>query len=173
MDNQRNVSIVKDVDGSNIVIINDIRFRGKTWDEWDEIEKYLKQYVGECYEILETSDRVFIGDDFPSEYAGSEYTTHLWKGKKHAKANASQGIPELIMIADSPSIKNNVKEKHLSDAKYGWYCYRTRFALPVYKKSSDQSLSEYKLYSADLLIRHDEDGKKYLYDLINIDRLDK
>lgn len=171
MSEKRNVSIVKDIDGSSIVIINDLRFWGKTWDEWSEIEELLKQYVGECYEILETSEHIFIGDDFPVEYVGSEYTAHLWKGKKHAKANASQGIPELITIADSPSKMDNEKVKHLSDAKYGWYIYKTRFALPVYGRGDNQILSEYKLYSADLLVRHAEDGRKYLYDLINIERI--
>ena len=171
MKDQRNVSIIKDVDGSSIVIINDIRFWGRSWDEWDEIKEYLKQYVGEYYEILETSECVFIGDDFPAEYAGSEYTAHLWKVKKHAKANAAQGIPELIAIADNPSKTGNTKEKHASDAKNGWYSYSTRFALPVYGRGDNQSLSEYKLYSAELLVRQDKEGKRYLYDMINIKKV--
>ena len=32
------ISIVRDVDGKNIVIINDIRFRGKRKIKWDEVE---------------------------------------------------------------------------------------------------------------------------------------
>lgn len=39
------ISIVRDVDGKNIVIINDIRFRGKRKIKWDEVEKYLREYV--------------------------------------------------------------------------------------------------------------------------------
>ena len=112
MNNQRNVTIIADMDGRSIVVINDIRFRGKSWDEWDEIEEYLRQYVGECYEILETCENVFIGEDFPKEFTGSEYTTHLWKGKKHAKANVVSGIPELINTASAPQHNENMKQKH-------------------------------------------------------------
>ena len=45
------ISIVRDVDGKNIVIINDIRFRGKRKIKWDEVEKYLREYVKKYYEI--------------------------------------------------------------------------------------------------------------------------
>ncbi len=173
MSKVRNVSIVTDVDGKSIVVINNIRFRGNTWEEWDIIEDYLKQYIGTCFEILETSERVYIGKDFPDEYSGSEYTSHLWKGKKFAKANAAQGIPELIRIAAPSGKVVTSKKKHTSDAKNGWYHYRTRFALPVYGRKNGQCLSEYKLYTAELLIRHDKDGKRYLYDLINIEKNDK
>lgn len=170
MNNQRNITIIADMDGRSIVVINDIRFRGKSWDEWDEIEEYLRQYVGECYEILETSENVFIGEDFPKEFTGSEYTTHLWKGKKHAKANVVSGIPELINTASAPQHNENMKQKHQDNARFGWYSYKVRFALPVYRIGKSASLTEYKLYSADMLVRHDKDDKKYLYDIINIER---
>ena len=39
------ISIVRDVDGKNIVIINDIRFRGKRKIKWDEVEKYLREIL--------------------------------------------------------------------------------------------------------------------------------
>ena len=39
------ISIVRDVDGKNIVIINDIRFRGKRKIKWDEVEKYLREQL--------------------------------------------------------------------------------------------------------------------------------
>ena len=40
---ENNLSIIKDHEGKKIVIINDIRFKGKKREEWDEIEKYLKE----------------------------------------------------------------------------------------------------------------------------------
>lgn len=33
----RNVSVIKDVDGNSIVMINDIRFKGKRSVNWDEV----------------------------------------------------------------------------------------------------------------------------------------
>lgn len=84
-----------------------------------------------------------------------------------AKANAAQGIPELIQIATNQEFSENTKKKHINDAKYGWYRYDVRFALPVYDDKTGQ-LVRYNIFSARMLVRHDEDGKKYLYDLLAI-----
>ena len=47
----RNVNIITDLDGKSIVLINDIRFKGRKKEDWEEVEKFLKEYVGEFYEI--------------------------------------------------------------------------------------------------------------------------
>ena len=64
---KKTIEIMPDLEGRKIVIINDIRFKGKRNVNWEGVEKYLKEYVGRCYEIVDTSDKVFIGADFPSE----------------------------------------------------------------------------------------------------------
>jgi hypothetical protein len=87
--------------------------------------------------------------------------------KNKAKANASQGIPELIHIATNREYSENTKKKHEADAKYGWYRYNVRFALPVYDDKTEQVV-RYNIFSARMLVRHAEDGKKYLYDLLAI-----
>ena len=83
-----------------------------------------------------------------------------------AKANATQGLPELLEIASKKRFKENLKEKHESDAKFGWYRYDTKFALPVYNEN--QELERFNIFQAALVIRHAQDGKMYLYDLVNI-----
>lgn len=60
----RNVDIIIDENNHKIVYINDVRFKSRRGIDWNEIEQYLKQYIGECYEILETSEKVYIGTDF-------------------------------------------------------------------------------------------------------------
>ncbi len=115
-----------------LVLINDIRFKGKKRKDWKEVEDYLKEYVGEFYEIAETSEKIFISGSFPDEYAGSESRLALKGAVAKAKANAAQGIPELIRIATNGEYSENTKKKHEKDAKYGWYRYDVRFALPVY-----------------------------------------
>ena len=40
---QRNVSVIQDIDGNNIVVINDIRFKGKRSIDWKEVRAYLKK----------------------------------------------------------------------------------------------------------------------------------
>jgi hypothetical protein len=74
---ERNVGVIKDVNGNNIVMINDIRFKGKRQVDWNDVKEYLEQYVGEFYEIAGTNDIVYIGKDLPDEYTGSKYTHRL------------------------------------------------------------------------------------------------
>ncbi len=164
--NLRNVSVIKDVLGHNVVIINDIIFRGKRGINWIDVEEYLRQYVGELYTIAETNEIVYIGTDLPDEYAHSEYTYILRGTNEKAKANAAQGLPELIITATNMEYTENSKGKHKKDAKYGWYKYESRFALPVF--ASNGEVERYNVFHVAMILRHDKDGKKYLYDIMNI-----
>ena len=51
----RNVNIITNVDGKKLVLINDIRFKGKRQIDWDDVKQYLKGYVGDYYEIEENA----------------------------------------------------------------------------------------------------------------------
>lgn len=163
---KRNVDIVRDADGNNIVVINDIKFKGKRSLDWKEVREYLKDFVGDVYTILSTGEAVYIGADFPKEYSGSKYTVGMRGANAKAKANATTGIPELIEIANGKHHRENIEEKHSWNAKNGWYRYDSRFALPVYGESGD--IERYNLFHASILIRHSNDGKMYLYDVIDI-----
>ena len=163
---QGKVNVVEDLDGNKIVVIHDIRFKGRQAIDWNDVEKYLKQYVGQAYLIESTKDMVYIGVDLPEEYAHSNYTNILKGANAKAKANATQGISEMIMIADEREYEANRKDKHSKDAKYGWYSYVTRFALPVYEANGD--IERYNVFCAILLVRHAEDKKLYLYDIMKI-----
>ena len=74
---KRNVSVIQDADGNKIVVINDIVFKGKRSISWEDVEKYLKRYVGDIYSIAEDNEIIYIGSELPSEYAGSVYTKKL------------------------------------------------------------------------------------------------
>ena len=154
------------MDGNNIVVINDIIFKGKRSITWPDVEEYLRRYVGDFYSIAESGDVVYIGTDLPDEYTGSNYTKHIKGTVAKAKANAAQAIPEIIEIATSKTAEENKKEKHSRNAKNGWYRYDTRFALPVYDESGE--VERYNVFSARLLIRHAASGKMYLYDVLEI-----
>lgn len=121
---QRNVSVIQDIDGNN------------------------------------------IGDDLPSEYSGSKYTHSIKGTNAKAKANAVQGIPEMIEIAVGKHFRENKESKHWRNAMYGWYRYDSRFALPVYGELGE--VERYNVFHASMLIRHAADGKMYLYDIIDI-----
>jgi hypothetical protein len=162
----RNVNIITDLDGNRIVVINDIVFKGKRNVEWKDVESYLRQYVGEFYEIADTKEMVYIGSDLPDEYANSNYTHRLKGASAKAKANAAQGLPEMIEIATGKEFQENKKDKHNKDAKYGWYRYESRFALPVYSENGE--VERYNVFHALILVRHAKDNKLYLYDIIEI-----
>lgn len=83
-----------------------------------------------------------------------------------AKANAAQGIPELLEIATNKEFGENRKQKHNKDAKYGWYTYDSRFAIPIF--SEDREIERYNVFHVALLVRHAQNGKRYLYDIIKI-----
>ena len=163
----RNVHIITDIEGRKIVLINDIRFKGKNREDWKLVENYLKEYVGEFFEIEETSEKIFISSDFPDEYANSKSRLALKGAVSKAKANAIQGIPELIKIATNREYSKNSKEKHEKDARYGWYRYDVRFALPIYDDKTGEVV-RYNIFFARMLVRHSEDNNKYLYDLLAI-----
>ena len=73
----KNITVITDPEGKKIVLINDIRFKGKTKEEWNDIEFYLKEYIGKYYEISETSEKVYIGVDFPDEFTHGKDKTVL------------------------------------------------------------------------------------------------
>lgn len=163
---RRNVSVIQDADGNKIVIINDIRFKGKRSINWKDVREYLKEYVGEFYTIASTGDVVYIGADLPREYSGSKYTNSLKGTNAKAKANAATGVPEMIEIAVGKHFRENHEDKHKRNAKKGWYRYNSRFALPVYDDKGE--LERYNVFHASMLVRHSNGGRLYLYDVIDI-----
>ena len=160
------VNVIEDLNGNKIVFIQDIIFKGKRSIDWVEVEQYLKQFVGEAYIIEESNDVIYIGNDLPDEYAHSNYTNLLKGSNAKAKANAAQGLPKLIETASEKSHKQNYKNKHIRDAKYGWYRYTSRFALPIYDIEGE--ILQYNIFKVVMIVRHAEDGKMYLYDIMNI-----
>ena len=73
---------------------------------------------------------------------------------------------EMIEIAVGKHFRENHEDKHKRDAKNGWYRYDSRFALPVYDDKGE--LERYNVFHTSMLIRHSNDGKLYLYDVIDI-----
>lgn len=163
---KKKVDVIQDLDGRKIVFLHDVVFKSRRNMDWNQVREYLKGIVGECYEIEEYSDKIFIGSDFPAEFSGSQDTYKL-KGKlAKAKANAAQAVGKMIEVATNKRFQNNMKTKHIKDAKYGWYRYTTNFALPVY--DDDGNIERYSIFRTEMIVRHAEDGKLYLYDFVNI-----
>ncbi len=163
-DESKSVNVNYDENGKSIVLINDIRFKTRRTIDWEKVEEYLREYIGNCYEILETSEKVFIGGDFPDEFCHSEDKVRLKGGNEKAKANMISAIGDLIGSATNKAVFQDYGYKHKSKAKQGWYRYDTRFGIPAY--DSEGKLIQYNIYTARMLIRCDKDGKLYLYDFV-------
>ena len=158
------INIIKDPDGKPLVLINDVRFKSRRKLDWDVIEAYLKEYIGKYYDIQETSERIYIGSDFPDEFSHSMDTKNLKGANEKAKANISTAIGELIEIAENKAKYPDYNGKHGRKAKLGWYRYDTRFGIPVYNEEG--ILERYNIFSVRMLVRCDEDEKLYLYDFV-------
>mgnify|MGYP004649545451 FL=1 len=159
-------SNIRTIDEQKIVFIRNIYFKGKRSIDWNQVEIYLRQYVGSIYRVAETEEDIIIGTDLPGEYTGSIYTKKLKGAAAKAKANAIQVLPEMLKIATNREFEKNRKEKHNRDAKNGWYRYETGFAVPIYNMEGE--LIRYNIYQAKILVRHASDGRKYLYDILEI-----
>lgn len=160
------LTIMYDEGGNKVVIIPDIIFVNKQNIDWDDVEEYLERYVGQIVEMLESKDIIYLGKDFPDEFAGSKYTRQTKGARAKAKANAVQGIREMVEIATNKTFHDNHKAKHNSDAGNGWYYYTTRFAIPVYE--NERKTAQYNIYTGCLVVNCTLGGKMYLYDLVDI-----
>lgn len=155
-------SIGKTTNGDNVVLIEDDIFAGKPNDvkAHKYIADYIKSHIGEVYTLIESGQKVYLGKDLPGEFTRSKATQYLANSRKNllnAKYQSTSNIGELIEIATDRRWEKAKHDKHKTDAKYGFYKYKTRFALP-----------NGEVYTADLVIRNDANGKKYLYDQISI-----
>ena len=160
-------SIKKDTKGNNVVVIDESVINANTPNIRKAIADEIKTHIGEYYRIAESGYKIYLGKDLPGEYTRSKSAASLEKKLYIDKGKATANIDELIEIATNRSWVANRKEKHNKDAKYGWYKYDTRFAIPVIK---DGKIERYIGYKANLIIRNDTNGKKYLYDMIKIER---
>ena len=122
--------------------------------------KEIKQYIGKYAYIEESGQRVYFDKDLVGEYTYSNSTKNMSITNKLAKGRAVVVLKEIINNAKDRSWEPNKKEKHSIDAKYGFYRYNTVFSFEYNGKE--------QIYRGTLLIRNDEDGKKYLYDILNI-----
>lgn len=163
---KNNIVVVFDKEGNKVVMINDILFYGKKNISWNDVEDYLKRYIGDIVLVADTGEEIHIDNDFPDEFKGSEDTKRVKGANAKAKANSIQGIHEMIYISRKVSETENMKMKNEKKASRGWYRYLTRFALPVIL--DEKYISHYNIYLATLIVRIDKYGVLHLYDVINV-----
>lgn len=158
---------VREVGGQQIAWIENSGLSSKDLRDHKKIAEYIGRHIGEVYTIIESGQRVYIGEDLPSEYTQSEYTKRLLKNNPatlKAKNRASAALGDMIEIASGRRWEKT-KHTHNKDAKFGMYRYNSRFAFAV---NGGNGTPNVHAYDVELLIRNASDGKKYLYDIVNI-----
>ena len=157
---------ITEINGKKVVEIKTIEFSGKRKIDWDGVERYLKQYVGNQYVIEETGDIVHIGTDFPDEYANSRDSIKSLGSIGKAKANAAQAIPELIQSLSEIKHFHNYDDKHLFDAPNGWYRGTIHFSIPI-TDDKGQVIGK-NTFRGRMVIRCSKWEKLFLYDIVTI-----
>lgn len=140
-----------------------IIFSGKQNIPWNDVEKYLKKYIGQEIEVKGYGDVIRIGGEFPDEFTESRYTKKLRGALAKAKANAGQVIDVMIENAENKRWVENKDAKHEKEASGGWYRYDVGFTIPV-EHNGELRKNAY-IGTAVVRIKDDE---LYLYDIINI-----
>lgn len=68
--------IIMDPDGRKIVLVNEIRFKGKRKINWKEVKEYLTRYIGNCYEIESAAEKIYIGNEFQKNLQSQKVEKH-------------------------------------------------------------------------------------------------
>lgn len=157
----------REVNGKKIAWIENSPLTAKELQDYSKVAAYIANHIGEAYTIIESGNKVYIGKDLPGEYTHSKYTTALFKNRPavlRAKNKAIGSFGEIIEIATNRQWE---KAKHADnkDAKYGVYRYNSAFAFPVKQNGKITSI---RAYDVELIILNASDGKKYLYDIVDI-----
>ena len=159
---------LRNAGGKTVVWIENSSLSNKDLNDHKAVAAFIAQHIGEVYTIIESGQKVYIGKELPGEYTQSKYTSYLRKTDRaaaRAKNKAVDGLGELIETATN---RRWEKTRHTQskDAKYGMYRYDSTFAFPT--KDGSGAVQRVRAYDVELLIRNASDGKKYLYDIVNI-----
>lgn len=148
---------------------NRLQITNENFDNFDfksinkETIKNIKNQKGISYKIIETNNNVFIDKKTAYEFVYSKNSVLNNKQQKLIKSKLSKYLREIINNSTDKIYTTNKKDKHSKDAKYGFYRYKITFS--ILNKDVEN------VYEAIVLIRNSEDTKKYLYDILNIKKI--
>ena len=102
-----------------------------------KLKDIYKEYIGKYYEISETAEKIYIGKDFPDEFAHGKDKTVLKGPNLKAKANAAQAVGELIQIAENKSTSEEILTTNMAIKLnmdgivmiHDWHCLSTMMSV--------------------------------------------
>lgn len=145
--------------------LENIVFKGKRNINWDDVERYLKKYIGQTYIVNLYGDQICVNWNFINEFVGSKYTKSLRGSLVKIKANLVTILPQVIEAAYDRRWVPNKDDKHKNNASKGWYRYSINFELPV--QAVDDEKIRWNKYIATIVVRWNDSGL-YIHDIINI-----
>ena len=160
--------VVKRANGKKIAWMEKSELTSKQLKDHKAVADYIADHINDVYTIIESGQKVYIGEDLPSEYTQSKYTGYLKnrrKGDLIAKNKATNVLGDMIEIATNRRWEET-EHPETKDAKYGMYRYDSSFAFPVRNEKGE--IVNVKAFDVELLIRNASDKKKYLYDIVGI-----
>lgn len=159
---------LREVDGQQVVWVDEniLASKPESMSAKKFIRNYLVDHIDDVYTIIESGSKVHPAKQLPQEYLYSREAQSHNKSNRNlfsAKLKIVPGIGEMVEIASNRRWEKT-KHIHNKNAKYGVYRYDTRVAF--------ESNGGAKAYTAELVILNADDGKKYLYDIVNIKKDD-
>lgn len=100
----------------------------------------LKKYLGEIIENKRTKEKIEIGTKFADEYTGSKYSEHIRGARAKVKANATQGIRELVESAankiHSENKRVNIRKTQKVAGTIIWSDLRYQFMITIERQKN-------------------------------------
>ena len=159
---------LREVDNKQVVWIDENILENKPAEMSDKkfIKNYLIEHIDDVYTIIESGSKVYPYKRLPTEYLYSKDAQKLERfdrSKFKTKLQMVSGIGEMIEIATNRRWEK-VRHSHNKNSRYGVYRYDTQVAFN--NKGTPQA------YTTELVILNADNGKKYLYDVVNIQKDD-
>ena len=155
-DGQMRYSIAQTPTGEKFVLLD--RPNKIDWNDRDKVREYLTTLVGTGAVSLADNQRIEIGKELPDEYTRSRYAEKAFRNVRLRKVRGktAQHLDELIAVSGERTAEPSKHKK-----REGGVYYRRAVNFGVLGHEVKRG------YSAEL-ISYEENGKEYLYDLVNI-----
>lgn len=159
-------------DGQKVVVLdqNVLDQRPNTMKKETFIKNYLVDLARNNPDVFarieENGHKIYLDDNvLPNEYTYSKSAQNARGEIKNVRERALSNLDEIIEVGSNRRFEGNRKEnlqpKKADKKRGGMYKYDAKIAIPN-ENGVDSS------YNATVLIRYDQNGRRYLYDIVDI-----
>ena len=172
VERERYQAIKQTPDGQKVVVLdqNVLDQRPNTMKKETFIKNYLVDLARNNPDVFarieENGHKIYLDDNvLPNEYAYSKSAQNAKGEIKNIRERALSNLDEIIEVGSNRRFEGNRKEnlqpKRADKKRGGMYKYDTKIAIP-----GENGMESF--YDATVLIRYDQNGKRYLYDIVGI-----